>query len=324
MGMHIQERGFFSGEKFDPPKINWDEEDRYAIIAFLLMSLNGKPENAGMIRFDDLFGLGGDAEGAAEADAGEEEEDTETRQKRETRNAIERECGKFLAGLDDEERYDAVQDEIDKFIEGNDGVYGCAIGGGYGPGKLDGGPYRLWDMALLVVFDKDYPGSKRRLLKHLARKWNIDPQTLPMLESTARRFRETGKERRELEESGMSYREVKARLAALEQEEGELWRELKKHGIAENRETSAFVAMHINRINSWRAISGLQPIQADLNELEELAANEDEDEEEEPDLGEKIADSICEGIDEFTNTVGECIEGLGSFIAESIETVTSR
>jgi hypothetical protein len=291
MGMFIQEWNFFTGEKLEPPEINWDEEDRYAIIAFLLMSLGGKFENGGMIRFDDLFGLGEGGEGKMETDEGEE--DPETRKKRETRDAVVRECGKFLAGLDDEERYDVVQDEIDKFIEGKGGSYGCAIGGGYGSFRLDGGPWRLWDLVRLTAFDGDYQEGKRRLLKHLARKWNIDPQTLPALESSAKRFREIGNERRELEESDTPYREAKARLAALEGEERELWRELKKHGIA----------------------GGLnEPVEEDG----------EDDEEEEPDLGERIADGICEGIDEFTNTVGECIEGLGSFIAETIEKVTGQ
>ena len=75
----------------------------------------------------------------------------------------------------------------------------CNIGssyqtfGGRGKDKLDGGAYRVMWLVNLVINDTGYNGNKRRLLKHLARKWDIESSALPVLESAARLLPEIAK-----------------------------------------------------------------------------------------------------------------------------------
>jgi hypothetical protein len=310
--MFLQYMDFLAGEELATPKINWNEEDKYAIIAFLLMSLNKKADKDGLVRFDDLFGLNETAQ--------EEEESSDVKEKKEARDTIIRECERFLDGLDYSERYDAIQDEIDKFIEGENGLRStCTIGGSYassgsmGQRKLEGGAYRLWDLVKLVVFDADYNSDKKRLLKHLMRKWNLDQSVLPILESSAKIIPEIARKREELSESDMPYREVKAHLAELDAEEAEVWKQLKKHGIAGDRATSASIAIQFGMINAMRSLAGEEPIEPDINELEKAAEEDDDEEYEEPGVGDKIVDGICAGI-----------EKVGDILAAPFEFLTDK
>jgi hypothetical protein len=309
----IQDKDLSTGEGYDSTKIIWQEDDKYAIIAFLLMSLNKKADKDGLVRFDDLFGLN---EKAPEG----EEESSEVQEQRKTRDTIIRECERFLDSLDRNERYDAIQDEIDKFIEGADGLRStCTIGGSYasfsssGQNRLEGGAYRLWDLVKLVVFDADYNGDKKRLLKHLVRKWNLDQSVLPVLESSAKIIPEIARQREELAESDKPYREVKARLAELDTEEKEVWNQLKKLGIAGDRATSASIAGQFRLINAMRSISGLELIGPDINELEKVA-EEAGDEEEDYNIGDRIVDGICTGIE----TVGDIIAAPFNFLTDKL------
>jgi hypothetical protein len=241
--MHLKEENPFSGEIYEPPKIHWDEEDKYAIIAFLLLSIDKKADKDGMVRLDDLFGLN---------DTTPEPEEcirpSERKKNLEIRDTVVRECEKFLDAVGGGERYDIIQDEIDKFIEGKDGEnVQCAIGGSYGTfgssslygqHRLDGGNYRLWELVKLVVSDADYQGNKRRLLRHLSRKWNIDGSVLPVLEDAAKTLPAISWEQRELTESDKSFREVTNLLAELETREKEVWKALYALGIREDRDTS--------------------------------------------------------------------------------------
>jgi hypothetical protein len=248
--MYLDTINLFSGKTYDTPKINWDEEDKHAIIAFLLLSIDKKTDEEGKVRLDDLFGLN---ETAPES-AGEETD--KTNEKRKAKDAIIKECEKFLAGLEDHERYDAIQDAIDKFIEGQDSRnLKCVIGDSYGTfggkqNKLEGTPYRLWDLAKLVVFDADYQGNKRRLLKHLARKWDIEGSVLPALEGAAKTLPAIAQEQRNLVESDKPFREVKALLAGLEEREKETWKQLEKLGVYEDRKVSAYVGLWRNLTNA--------------------------------------------------------------------------
>ena len=306
--MYVEEMSLMSGEKFDEPRVHWEEEDKYAIIAFLLLSLDKNVDQDGNVRFDDLFGLNEPIPETGE-DGGE---NPETRSKRETRDAIVRECEKFLGGLDglnSDERYDAIVDEIDRFIAGEDAMYSqCNIGGSYrtfggrGKDKLDGGAYRLWDLVRLAITDTGYGSNKRRLLKHLARKWDIESSALPVLESAARLLPEIAKKRKELSESDLPHREVLAKLAELDTEEKEVWRQLKSHGVAETLAASAYIASRFGVINAFRALNGEDPIRPDINELEENADGDDE-EYKEPGLSDKIGDAIEEGIMKVTEGI---------------------
>lgn len=297
--MHVKEMSIMTGESYEKPVINWEKEDKYAIIAFLLLSLDKKADKDGMVRFDDLFGLN-DVTPAGEG----EEENAEAKAKRDTRDAIVRECETFLDGLNGlnaAERYDAVVDEIDRFIQGEDARFSkCSIGGSYrtfggrGNGKLDGEAHRLLWLVQLVIDNTDYNGSKRRLLKHLARKWDLEPSVLPALESAARLLPEIDKKREELSESGLPHREVVAKLAELDAEEREIQKQLKSLGIAETLEESAYIASQYRLINSMRALNGEAPVRPDINEIEAETCDGEDDKE--PDLCDKIGDALEEGI----------------------------
>jgi hypothetical protein len=306
--MYVEERHLFSGKVYDKPKIHWNEEEKYAIIAFLLMSVDKKAGEDGKVRLDDLFGLD------ETAVATEGEEDGGATEKRKARDAVVRECEKFLENLRDDERYDVIQDEIDRFIEGEDGHnLQCAIGGSYrtfstfgGQNRLDGGNYRLWDLVKLAVFDDDYEGNKKRLLKHLARKWNLDGTVLPALEDAAKTLTAVARERRELAESDRPFREVKSLLLELETREQEAWKKLEKLGVDKNRDISAIGEAWRGITNNALKLAGLwnPDFTADLDDEDgEDGEDEDEEEYEEPGIGDKIADGICTGIEKVTDII---------------------
>jgi hypothetical protein len=306
--MYLNNGNFITGETYDPPRIEWHEQDKYAIIGFLLLNLDKKADKDGMVRFDDLFGLN-------EAVPEGEEEDDNAKEQRETRDAVIRECEKFLARLNDAERYDIILDEIDRFIEGEDGYNStCAIGGSYATfggasTKLTGGAYVLWDMVKLVLNDIDYNGGKKRLLKHLARKWDIDPAVLPQLETTAKNLAGIARERTEIKVGDRPYREVVEVLARLDAEETEAWIPLKKLGIAEDRATSAGIAAQVNLANAFRSAYGLKPdFKIDLNETKK-----EEDGETECDnrnAWDDIGDVVSEGITNFFGGIADGINDL--------------
>jgi hypothetical protein len=313
--MYIEKQHFFTGKTWDTPKIHWNAEDKYAIIAFLLMSIDKKADENGKLRLDDLFGLN---ETVPEPGGGE---GGGTGEKREARDAVVRECEKFLDSLHEDGRYAAVRDDIDKFIEGEDGYnLKCTIGdsyrtfGGTYRGKLEGGNYRLWDLVKLVVFDGDYNGNKRRLLKHLARKWDIDGSVLPALEDTAKTLSAITRERRELTESDKPFREVTALLLELETREKDAWKKLEKLGVDKDRDVSAIGETMRGMTNATLSLVGmLNPDfkaaldEEDNDEEEDVEGNEDEEEYEEPGIGEKIVngigDGICFGIEKATDIV---------------------
>jgi hypothetical protein len=302
--MYLENQHLFSDEVYDKPKIHWNDDDKHAIIAFLLMSIDKKVGEDGKVRLDDLFGLDG------ATPEPEREEGGAANEKREARDAIVRECEKFLEGLGDDERYDIIQDEIDRFVEGADShTLKCAIGDSYGTfggaavqSKLDGGNCQLWDLVKLVVFDDDYSGNKKRLLKHLARKWDIDGSVLPVLEDAAKTLAAIAQEQRSLAESDRPFREVATLLVELAAQEKETWKKLKKLGvdIDESRRGIANAAL---------SLAGL--LNPDLKDSLDNAEDEDDENEEwegkaayeEPGIGDKIADGICFGIEKVTDII---------------------
>lgn len=311
--MYLERMHLFSGKTYKTPKINWDEDDKHAIIAFLLLSINKKADKDGKVRLDDLFGL---HEAISES---ETEESNEKNDKRETRDTIIRECEKFLAGLDDDERYDAILDEIDKFIDGEDGRnLKCVIGDSYGTfggrqNKLEGAPYHLWDLVKLVVFDADYQGNKKRLLKHLARKWDINGSVLPALENAAKTLSAITQERRNLIGNNRPFCDVKTLLAEMEEREKETWNQLNKLGVYEDRKVSAYIGL-------WRGLANVDlelarlfaPDFIDALEKKDAGDRKDEEEEEyeEPGLGDKIVDGICFGIEKIGDILAAPFEWM--------------
>ena len=92
------------------------------------------------------------------------------------------------------------------------------------------------------------------------------------------------------------------KLAELDTEEKELWKQLKSHGVAETLAASAYIASRFGVINAFRALNGEDPIRPDINELEANAAKEEENYKE-PDLSDKIGDAIVDGIQTVTEGI---------------------
>jgi len=273
--MIIQDLDLFSGEKIDPPKIIWEEADRHAIIAFLLLSVDREIGNGGVRKLNAFMGI---SETRAECE--EAAVDDGLIRLRNVRNMIIREGNAFLENIEnDEDRYDSAMDELDRVV---DGIDRCNIGNGYAMlGKaakrknLVGAAYWLFDYLKLVVFDDDYGGNKKRLLKHLARKWDIDRSVLPILEICAKSLGEISRKRVEIRDSDVPHREALAVLAELEAQEKTAWRELKRLHIAKDRSVSAYVTCQIRIIDGMEALCGIRdeddPVEEDDGGEESLS-----------------------------------------------------
>jgi DNA-binding protein Fis len=165
---------------------------------WLLLSIDKKLEPDQSYRLDDLFGLSPSEQ--------ESEEDREEREEcRKSEDKFVKAMNRFLDtldGLDANERYDAIVDEIDRFAKDADVTF-------------------LWGLVRAVSRDGDYAGNKRRALRHLCRKLGLENSVLPALENAAKTLAEVKKEREELAASDRPYREVVAALAALDLKEKE-------------------------------------------------------------------------------------------------------
>ena len=111
-----------SEEEAGNPEIIWDQNDRNAIIAFLLLSVDRKMNDEDLKKLDAFMGIY-----QAESKNGKKKADNKLAELRSVRDAVIREGGAFLDSLERDESYcDYVLDEIDRVIEGNDK---CGIGG---------------------------------------------------------------------------------------------------------------------------------------------------------------------------------------------------
>jgi hypothetical protein len=191
------------------------EAGRQAAVLWLLLSIEHQLETDKSYRIDDLFGLSEDDRKNGDAEALEDWN--------EFKALIIRTCGKFLAeleGLDANERYDALVDEIDRYAEDADVSF-------------------LWNLVRLVYGDGDYAGNKRRVLRHLCRKAGLDRTALPALENAAKTIAAVQKEREALTASDRPYREVTAALAALDRQERETRNSLEELGVVMGEEREA-------------------------------------------------------------------------------------
>lgn len=175
------------------------ESGKKAAVLWLLLSIDKKLEKDQTYRLDDLFGLSqNEPEGEEDEEGGDAREEL-----RETKTRTVKALDRFLdtlEGLDANERYDAVVDEIDRFAEDADVSF-------------------LWDLVRLVYRDEDYAGNKRRVLRHLCRKLGLENSVLPALENAAKALSSVKQERANLTASDRPYREVAADLAALDRKE---------------------------------------------------------------------------------------------------------
>jgi len=292
-GMNI-----LTGEAVNPPKIIWGKNERYAIVAFLLMSVDGNMGDEGLKKLDLFMGIPGE-----EAESGTDGASDKVAELRASRDMIVREGNAFLESLEqDESRYDCVIDEIDCALDGNGR---CAIGNGYAllgrasrHSNLPGATYWLFDCLKLVVFDSGYSGNKKRLLKHLARKWGIDKSVLPILETYAKSLDEISRKRVEIKESEMPYRETVSKIAELDSMEKAVWKELHKLQIAKDRSVSAYVAGTNAIADAIETLGGTGAYRCRIREEDEPA---DDDGYEEESLSDKIGGCIEEGIMKVTD-----------------------
>ena len=142
--MILRDFDLLKGEAIDPPEIIWDKNDRFAIIAFLLLSVD-RQINADDVKKIDAF-MGLDELKAVNSD---EEIDENCAMLHAVREAVMREGNAFLESINDnDDRYDCIIDELNRVIDGSDI---CSIGNGYtvvsaqNRNNLDGAVYRLFD-----------------------------------------------------------------------------------------------------------------------------------------------------------------------------------
>jgi len=156
-------------------------------------------------------------------------------------------------------------------------------------------------------------GTHGRLLKHLARKWDIDKSVLTILATSAESLNEIGWKRSEIQNSKMPYNEAVSALAELDDREKSVWEELGKLNIEKN---------HIDSLTKMAYISGNMVTSSFflLNYLNKcltgnnLTMDEEEDEPKEYTLSDKIGDSIVGGI----MKVGEIICAPFDWMTEKI------
>jgi hypothetical protein len=105
----------------------------------------------------------------------------------------------------------------------------------------------LFEYVKLLDSDSGCSKNQKRLLKHLAQKWDVDKSVLAVIEEYAKTLGEICKRRHEIENSDMPHREAVSALSGLETEQKAVWKKLNALNIAKDRATSAYVT-HTNAI----------------------------------------------------------------------------
>ena len=297
--MRLEIFDYDSGEEISPPLIIWEEDERYAIIAFLLLSIDGKMSDEDMKKFEAYSSF---------SQMEEVKDNLISRSLRwiipggyrgivrdpgTVRDTIIREGRAFLDSLDHEERYDCIIDEIDRIIERNDK---CGIGNGYDSNiKLPGTADIFLDFVKLIYSDNGYSKNQQRFLEHLARKWDIDKSVLPILETSLKSLDEINRKRIEIENSDMLHREAVSVLAELDAREKAVREKLNKliieeEGITDKISDCIAGGMHF--------ASGLKRLfqSEEFNALAAAAGYKEKDDDEEETVVDKIGNGIVEGI----------------------------
>jgi hypothetical protein len=289
--MYLRDFDLFAGERLDSPEIIWENNDRYALIAFLFLSVDGRMNDEDLKKFDAFMNAG---RVKAKNNDGCEDENIALSS---VRDLIIREGGIFLDSLEQDESYcDYVLDEIDRIIDGNEK---CNIGNGYMPWgrttkhkELPGAAYILFDYVKLLDSGNDYSKNQKRIIKHLAQKWDVDKSVLTVLKDSVKTLDEISKKRHEIENSDIPHREALSTLAELDTREKLVWKELNALNIAKDRATSAYVT-HTNAVADAIARLGGEPTWVRIRDEDKPY---EEEEEEEESLCDRIGDGIVEGI----------------------------
>ena len=303
--MIINDFNILTGEPIDPPVIIWEKNDRYAIIAFLLLFVDRNMYSDDLIKLNTFMGI---------TNTEIKNDDNALNEKLAnhhlSRDTIIREGVKFLENIDqDEDRYDCIMEEIDNVIYGNDK---CKIGNGYAmlgknskSIKLPDAAYWLFEYVRLVddilpealLNTNTYSKNKKRLLKHLVYKWEIDKSILPILEASVETFEEIKRKHDEIQNSDISYREATNIISELNAKEKTVWQELNKLYIAKERSVSEYVT-NTNAIADCIEALGGNPHRVRIKGEDE--PEEDDDADVEETLTDKIGDRIVEGIQKVT------------------------
>jgi len=298
--MHLTNHDIFTGEEINPPKIIWEKNDRYVIIAYLLLSVDGRMGDESLKKLDTFMDAG-------QTKARNDWEEDEHTALHAVRDAIIHEGGIFLDSLERDESYcDYVLEEIDRVIDGNKK---CNIGDGYMTwGKstqhkdLPGGAYILFDYIRLQDSGDGYGRNQKRIIKHLAQKWDVDRSVLTALEDHAKALSEICKKRHEIENSNMPRHEAESALSGLDAEEKAVWKKLNELNIAKDRATSAYVT-HANAVADAIASLGGEPTWVRIRGEDEPEDEDEDEEEEEESLTDKIGDCIVDGIQTVTDII---------------------
>jgi len=273
----------------------WEIDARYALIAFLLMSIDKKPDSARMRKLDAFMGIR----------TGENIDNTEENDKlKSLRKSVICECTGFLDGLERDDTYcDCIMDEINNIIEGDED---CNIGEGYSMGwltakpcELPGGPHFIFDYLKMIIIEGACSDNQKRILKHLARKWKIDKSVLFILENGALSLVKINQQRFAIENSDLSYREAKSVLSNLKKEEQEVWNKLSELGISNER------AIDTENYNIGKnLVSSFMP----------SAKNEDDEE----------SNYTRSAVDDVGDVIVEGIYKIGDFICAPFEWMTEK
>ncbi|MCL1993302.1 MAG: hypothetical protein FWG66_10195 [Spirochaetes bacterium] len=241
--------GLQKREAADPPML-WDESDRFAVIAFLLLSAD-RQINAGGLKIDAL-----DGDYAVFHD---------------TRAAAVRD-GRII-------------DELNRV--------------------LDGAAY--W---LVGYLKDDYNGNKKRFLEYLAGKWNIDLAVVSTLEASAKTLEAIKRKRFEIQNGDMLYREAAPVIAGLEAREKAIWMELDTLQTAKQWPVSASVTVLNAIVDCMESLTGVRFDEYRIRSKDLPADDEEDFEDDEESLSEKIGDVIVEGIHKATDIVIAPIEWM--------------
>ena len=268
----------------------WEVDDRYALIAYLLMSIDKKPDAADLKKLDAFMGINN-------------EEITKKKELCALRDKIVSECNAFLDNHHHNDTYcDCVWDEISHIIQGiNDDD--SHIGNGYSIGlltakpiELSGGAHFIFDYLNMVIKDGNCSENQKRLLKLLATKWNIDKSTLLVLENCAVSLEKIAKQRVEIENGEMSHRDAVSALSNLDMKEKEVWKKLGEFEITNKR------AIEVENFKI-----GLSFASAFIPALKKKPKNDDNSICEQKSKKEKIIDEIGDHIIEGICKIGEAI-----------------
>jgi hypothetical protein len=202
----------------------WKKDDLYAVIAFLLLSADGKMDAEGKEKLNAYMGLA--------------ESDNRLSKRFVLRDTIIEKGNAFLAKLDEEDRLDCIIDEIDRIFDGKD-VFGIKSDFVFYDDDEDcfsGNTLILFNYMVLVAHS--YSKNKKWLLKRLALKWDIDNAVLPILETSVETLINIDSNRLEIQNSNVPYKVAVSSLSNLDAEEDAVWEGLNALGIVKNEEAS--------------------------------------------------------------------------------------